>query len=113
MLERGGTGSAPSPFTVRINVILCHIGSAPTKWLCSNYDAYALPVQAADLCIYCVNCAYRLPTQGMTAAERLDVKNLTSEWIAKLQYHGEGYRDGQVFKTHGIVYVPDPYESRQ
>ena len=73
----------------------------------------AIPVQAADLCIYCVNWAYRLPTQGMVATERLDVKNLAGEWIAKIQYHGEGYRDGQVFKTHGIVYVPDPYESRQ
>ena len=73
----------------------------------------AIPVQAADLCIYSVNCGYRLPTQGMRADERLDVKNLTSEWIAKLQYHGEGYKDGQVFKMHGIVYVPDPYESRE
>lgn len=73
----------------------------------------AIPVQAADLCIYAVNWGYRLPTQGMKATERVDVKNLTGDWIARLQYHGEGYRDGATFRTHGIVYVPDPYESRQ
>jgi len=73
----------------------------------------AIPVQAADLCIYCVNWAYRLPKQGMRATERLDVKALANHWIERLQYHGEGYRDGQTFTTHGIVYVPDPYESRQ
>ncbi|OGV45469.1 MAG: hypothetical protein A2X46_01135 [Lentisphaerae bacterium GWF2_57_35] len=72
----------------------------------------AIPIQAADLCIYCVNWGFRLPLLGMTATERLDVKDLTCAWIAKLQYHGEGYKDGQTFKTHGIVYVPDPYESR-
>jgi hypothetical protein len=74
----------------------------------------AIPVQAADLCIYCVNWGFRLPTQGMVATERLDVKNLTIDWITRLQYHGEGYnRDGATFKTHGIVFVEDPYASRQ
>lgn len=73
----------------------------------------AIPVQAADLCIYCVNWAYRIPRQGMQATERMDVKNLANQWIEKLQYHGQGYRDGETFSTHGIVYVPDPYESRQ
>lgn len=73
----------------------------------------AIPVQAADLCMYCVNWAYRLPKLGMRATERMDVKNLANEWIEKLQFHGQGYKDGQTFTTHGIVYVPDPYESRQ
>jgi len=73
----------------------------------------AIPVQAADLCIYCINWAYRLPKQGMRATERLDVKTLTLQWIEKLQYHGQGYKDGETFSTHGIVFVPDPYESRQ
>jgi len=73
----------------------------------------AIPVQAADLCIYSVNCCYRLPTQGMRATERPDVRDIASEWINRLQYHGEGYRDGNTFRTHGIVFVPDPYESRQ
>lgn len=73
----------------------------------------AIPVQAADLCIYCVNWGYRLPRQGMIATERLDVKNMTEGWLRKLQYHGEGYKDGKVFSAHGIFYVSDPYESRQ
>jgi hypothetical protein len=35
----------------------------PTPFFVSSDMAY--PVQAADLCIYCVNWAFRLPTQGM------------------------------------------------
>jgi len=73
----------------------------------------ALPVQAADLCIYCINWAYRIPKQGMRATERLDVKDIAGKWIDKLQYHGEAYKDGSTFKMHGIVFVPDPYESRK
>ena len=33
-------------------------------------------------------------------------------WLRKLQFTGQGYRDGQVFDTFGVVYVPDPYERR-
>lgn len=73
----------------------------------------AIPVQAADLCIYCVNWGFRLPTQGMDAPVRADIRGLADPWLARLQFHGEGYRDGTTFKTHGIVYVPDPYQSRQ
>lgn len=73
----------------------------------------AIPVQAADLCIYCINWGYRLPKLGMRATERMDVKQIANQWIEKLQYHGQGYRDGQTFPAHGIVFVPDPYESRR
>jgi hypothetical protein len=34
-------------------------------------------------------------------------------WLLEsIIWHGEGYRDRKVFKTHGTVYVPDPYEPR-
>jgi len=32
--------------------------------------------------------------------------------LQKCIWCGEGYRDGQVFKTWGIAYVPDPCEAR-
>ena len=32
--------------------------------------------------------------------------------LERMIWHGEGYRGGQVFRTHGVVYVPDPYEAR-
>lgn len=73
----------------------------------------AIPVQAADLCVYAINWGFRIPKLGMTSTERLDVKRLADDWISRLQYHGEGCREGTTFKTHGIVYVPDPYESRE
>ena len=34
----------------------------------------AYPVQAADLCIYCVNWAFRLPTQGMNEPVREEIR---------------------------------------
>ena len=34
------------------------------------------------------------------------------QWLSDLQYRGKGQRADQVFKTYGIFYVPDPYESR-
>ena len=73
----------------------------------------AIPVQAADLCIYCVNWGYRLPRQGMIATERLDIKMLTMDWLRKLEHRGQACKDGKVYPQNGIVFVPDPYESRQ
>ena len=32
--------------------------------------------------------------------------------LERIIWHGEGHRDGKVFKTHGAVYVPDLYEAR-
>lgn len=32
--------------------------------------------------------------------------------LSRLQWEGEGYRDGNTFKTKGIVLVPDPYKQR-
>ena len=34
-------------------------------------------------------------------------------WLLEsIIWHGDGYRDGKVYKTHGTVYVPDPYTAR-
>jgi hypothetical protein len=30
--------------------------------------------------------------------------------IKPIIWHGEGIREGSVFKTHGVFYVPDPYQ---
>ncbi len=71
------------------------------------------PVQAADLAIYCVNWGFRLPTRGMDAPDRPEIANDYGRWLAQLQFHGEGYRDGAVYDSYGIIFVPDPYEARQ
>lgn len=72
----------------------------------------AHPVQAADLCIYCVNWGFRIPSIGMNNPVRPEISKEFRPWLDRLQFHGEGYRDGTVFKSHGIVYVADPYATR-
>jgi len=79
----------------------------PTPFFVSSEMTY--PVQAADICIYCVNWGFRLPEQDMTAPVRREVADLSAEWLHRLQFDGDGYRDGRVFRTTGITYVPNPY----
>jgi len=71
----------------------------------------AYPVQVADVCIYCVNCGFRYGTE-MMAPHRQDITDEFSPWLHRLQYRGEASREGITFRSYGIVYVPDPYESR-
>lgn len=66
-------------------------------------------VQMADLCIHILNWACRLP--GMTEPKRPVIEPFY--WLLEgLIWRGDGYRGGQVFRTHGVVYVPDPYGGR-
>ncbi|MCL4743467.1 MAG: DUF3800 domain-containing protein [Phycisphaerales bacterium] len=70
----------------------------------------AYGVQAADLCIYCLNWGWRLKGQ-MTEPTREEIEPFV--WlIEKFIWHGDGYRDGRTFRTHGTCYVPDLYEAR-
>jgi hypothetical protein len=72
----------------------------------------AYPVQAADLAIYCVNWGYRL-APGMQGECREELRMDFENSLRRLEFHGDGERDGEVFRTHGIVCVPDPYSNRQ
>jgi hypothetical protein len=82
----------------------------PAPFFVSSDMTY--PVQAADLMIYCVNWGFRLPTRGMDAPVRSEIAGNYGRWLAQLQFRGEGYRDGTVYDSYGIVFVPDPYEAR-
>jgi hypothetical protein len=79
----------------------------PTPFFVSSELTYA--VQAADLCIYCVNWGFRLESIGMIAPGREEIASLFGPWMSRLQFHGQGYRDGQVFESFGICFVRDPY----
>jgi len=83
----------------------------PTPFFVSSDMAY--PVQAADLAIYSLNWGFRLPTRGMNAATRPEIASEFGPWLNKLQFVGDGYRDGHVHQEYGIVFVPDPYTRRQ
>ncbi len=79
----------------------------PTPFFVSSDMVY--PVQAADLCIYCLNWGFRLPNQGMDASTRDEIASEFGRWLHQLQFVGEGERDGNVFRSWGIVYVQNPY----
>lgn len=83
----------------------------PSPFFVASDMSYA--VQAADLCNYCVNWGYRLPAQGMDAPVRPVIAEAFGSWLDRLQFRGEGYRDGRVFRTFGIVHIPDLFEARK
>lgn len=83
----------------------------PTPFFVSSDMTYA--IQAADVCIYCINWGFRLPQRGMTAERRTEIADMFGGALASLQFHGQRERDGHIFETYGIVYVPDPYEARR
>lgn len=80
----------------------------PTPFFVSSDMTYA--VQAADLCIYCVNWGWRLPTIGMTAPKRDEIADAFGPWLTRLQFSGQRHREDQVFASYGIFYVPNPYQ---
>jgi hypothetical protein len=79
----------------------------PTPFFVSSDLSYA--VQAADFCIYCVNWGFRLDSIGMTAPRRPEIADAFGPWMNRIQFHGQGYRQGDVFESFGISFVPDPY----
>lgn len=71
------------------------------------------PVQAADLCIYCINWGFRIPNRGMDAPIRTEIAEMFGPLVRDLQWQGEGRRgDGSAFACYGVVCVPDLYTSR-
>jgi Protein of unknown function (DUF3800) len=67
------------------------------------------PVQAADVCIYCINWGFRLPK--MHGDMRQEIQENFANWIRELQFSGKGHRfeSGHSFHSYGITYIPDPY----
>jgi hypothetical protein len=79
----------------------------PSPFFVSSEMTY--PVQVADVCIYCLNHAFRIPSRGMDAPVRRDIETESRSWLFALQFEGEGYREGNVFHVYGITYVENPY----
>lgn len=48
----------------------------------------------------------------MDSESRQEIAEEFGPWLRRLQFAGDAYRDGQVYRTYGIVYVPDPYTGR-
>jgi hypothetical protein len=70
------------------------------------------PIQAADVCIYCINCGFRV--KEMNDVPRNDIADEFIPKIRQLQWCGDVDADGGTTrKNYGIVYVPDPYTARK
>ena len=69
-------------------------------------------VQAADVCLYCLNWGFRLPQWHDIEPVRAEIERDFRPQLDRLQWRGQGYRDDRTFHSHGIVLVPDPYDSR-
>ncbi len=67
------------------------------------------PVQAADLCIYCINWGFRLAGQGMDSTTRSEIAYEFGPWLNRLQFRGKGTRDGNAFESFGICFIPNPF----
>lgn len=83
----------------------------PSPFFVSSDLAY--PIQAADICSYCVNWGFRLAKSGMEAPVRTEISEWVNQWLFALQYNGEVEKEGEKFKRYGIAYVPDPYSPRK
>lgn len=82
----------------------------PTPLFVSSDMTYA--VQAADICLYAINWGFRPASWRTITDRRADIATEFGPKLTRLQWDGDGYRDGQVFHVWGIVLVPDPYEAR-
>jgi hypothetical protein len=70
------------------------------------------PVQAADICLYAINWGFRPPSWDADLEVREEIALEFGPKIRRIQWEGEGYRDGTVYHSWGIVFVPDPYSAR-
>ncbi|WP_299438082.1 DUF3800 domain-containing protein [uncultured Rhodospira sp.] len=81
----------------------------PAPLFVSSDMTYA--VQAADICLYTINWGFRVPLWG-DLKQRDDIASEFGPKLRRLQWEGDGFRNGQTFRSYGIVFVPDPFESR-
>ena len=93
-----------------------NIGRQRTAWIVPAplfvSSDMSVGVQAADVCLYCLNWGFRLKYWEGIAGVREELVRDFRPQLARLQWAGDGYRGGQVFRSFGIVFVSDPYEGR-
>lgn len=62
----------------------------------------------ADIVIYCINWAYRIPGK-MDEAVRQELADKYLVLLNKLVFRGKVEADGGEHAVHGVVYVPEPF----
>ena len=79
----------------------------PTPFFVASDLTY--PIQVADIVIYCINWAYRIPGRGMDKPVRQELADRYLEWLNKLVFRGKVEADDGEHAVHGVVYVPEPF----
>jgi len=70
-------------------------------------------IQAADVCLYCVNWGFRRREWKFSGEERSEIADRYARYCGKLQYRGVAYNNGKSYPSYGIIFVPDPYQARR
>jgi hypothetical protein len=82
----------------------------PSPFFSSSY--LSIPIQVADVCIYCINWGFRRPSWGMDAPTRKEIEEQFAGWIRRLEFQDKRRSSaGGVKKVLGIVFVQNPYGS--
>jgi hypothetical protein len=80
----------------------------PAPFFSSSY--LSIPIQVADVCIYCINWGFRRRTWGMDAPTRPRIEEQFAGWIRSLEYKDKRLLSGGRAKTvYGIAFVNNPY----
>lgn len=90
-------------------------GRIRTRWIVPTpffvSSDMLLPVQVADVVIYCINWGYRRAPE-MTAEPRPEIASRFGSKINQLKWRGDGYNRQTTYPSFGIVCVPDLFSSR-
>ncbi len=72
----------------------------------------SFPVQAADVCLYCLNWGFRPQAWNVNLPVRDEIAAEFGPKLVRLQWQGRGSRDGKSYPSWGITLVSDPYQGR-
>ncbi len=93
-----------------------HTGRSRTQWIIPSPlfvdSEMSIGVQAADLCLYCINWGFRMESWQFTGPRREEIAQKFGGRLNALQFKGDSYQGGNTHYLYGIVYVPDPFTGR-
>ena len=91
-------------------------GKKRAKWIVPSpifVDSGLTPcIQAADICLYCINWGFRRKEWKFKGNQRDDIHKRFSSRCENLQYYGDMVINHRTIKGYGIIFVPDPYTPR-
>lgn len=91
-------------------------GKKRSKWIVPSpifVDSGLSPcVQAADICLNCINWGFRRGEWNFDGALRDEIHERFAGRCGKIQFSGDVFKEGKTLKSYGIIFVPDPYTAR-